>query len=371
MLSFYLIWTLIYFLLLSELTRFWPSSASKTKPVQIFPKVSVIIPCRNEAENIRRLSGEFKSLHFPNLELILVDDNSEDDTFELIEEAGLSDQRIVPLRSSGEGKKKAALEFGISQAKGEIILCSDADCSFPENWVDGMISPFENNETQLVAGPVMVTDNGRFVGAFQQADWASILLITAYFFSKNKPLMCSGANLAYRKSAFLEVGGYEGNRDFFSGDDEFLLKKIGKKFGSGSCVYLPFAETLVQTKSEPSWKALLNQRVRWAGKWKAHRSFSHALSAIFSFLVQLVWLGSFGLLGLGSFGLLVFGLVWASKIFTEKRSLGKVLRNLNIKFSNTNVVLTSFIHPIYVLAVGLGAIVGNFTWKGRRNSRSV
>ncbi len=336
----------------------------------MFPKVSILIPCRNEAENIHRLAGELKKLHYSNIELILVDDSSEDDTFELIEEVGIIDWRIVPLRSPGEGKK-VALEFAIDQAKGEIILCSDADCSFPENWVEGMISPFENKETQLVAGPVMVTGNGRFLGAFQKADWASILLLTSYFFSKNKPLMCSGANLAYRKSAFLEVGGYERNRNFSSGDDEFFLKKIVKTFGAGSCVYLPFAENLVQTKPEPSWKALINQRVRWAGKWKAHRSFSHAVSAVFSFLVQLVWLGSFGLLTLGSIGFLVFGLVWTSKILAEKRSLGKVLRSLGIQYRKTDFVLTSFIHPIYVLAVGLGAIVGNFTWKGRRNSRSV
>lgn len=370
MLSFYLIWTLIYFLLLSELARFWPEKVSETKPVQRVPIITILIPCRNEAENIDRLVGQLKNLQFPNLELILVDDRSEDNTFELIEAARMRDQRIVPLRSPGEGKK-AALEFGITHAKGEIILCSDADCSFPENWVEGMISPFEIKATQLVAGPVMVTGNGRFLGTFQQADWASILLITAYFFSKNKPLMCSGANFAYRKSAFLEVGGYEGNRDFASGDDEFLLKKIVKKFGSGSCVYLPFVGNLVQTKPEPSWEALLNQRVRWAGKWKAHRSFTHAVSAVFSFLVQLVWLGSFGLLAMGSMGLLVFGLVWTSKIFTEKRSLGKVLKSLGVHYRKTDSILISFIHPIYVLAVGLGSIVGNFVWKGRRTSRSV
>ncbi|MDI1321815.1 MAG: glycosyltransferase [Algoriphagus sp.] len=369
MLSFYLVWMLIYFLLLSELAKFWPERSCETKQVQVFPKVSVLIPCRNESENIHRLAGEFKRLHYPNLELIFVDDHSEDDTYELIEAAACSDLRIVPLRSPGEGKK-AALEFAIDQANGEIILCSDADCSFPENWVKGMVSQFDNQEIQLVAGPVIVTDNGRFLGAFQQADWASNLLVSAYFFSKSKPLMCSGANLAYRKSAFLDVLGYEGNRDFSSGDDEFLLKKIVKKYGASSCVYLPFVENLVQTKPEPNWKAFINQRVRWAGKWKAHRSYSHAVSAVFSFLAQLVWMGSFGLLTLGSLGILIFGMVWTSKILAEKRSLGKVLRIFGIKHRKIEFVLTSFIHPIYVLAVGLGAIQGNFTWKGRRNSRS-
>lgn len=370
MLSFYLIWTLIYFLLLSELARFWPKGTSPANQIQTFPKVSILIACRNESENIHRLAEELKRIQYPDLEIILVDDWSEDGTYELIEDTRISDQRIVPLKSPGEGKK-VALEFGISQADGEIILCTDADCTFPENWVEGMIFPFENKETQLVAGPVMVSKNERFLGAFQQADWASILLLSNFFFFKKKPLMCSAANLAYRKSAFLEVGGYEGNRDFSSGDDEFLLKKVVKTFGAESSVYSPFAENLVYTKPEPSWKALINQRVRWAGKWKAHGSFSHAVSAIFSFLVQLVWLGSFGLLALGSIGISIFGLVWLLKILAEKRCLGKIFRSIGIKYRTTDFVFTSFIHPIYVIAVGFGAILGNFAWKDRRDSRSV
>lgn len=368
MLSFYLVWTLIYFLLLSELAKSWPERTSKITSSLTFPKVSLLIPCRNESENIYRLSEEFKKIHFPDLEVILVDDQSEDGTFELIQSAGIRDQRIVALKSPGIGKK-SALEYGISQAKGEIILCSDADCSFPKNWVEGMVARFENQPIQLVAGPVMVKGSN-LLGHFQQTDWASILLLTSYFFSKKKPLMCSAANLAYRKSAFLEVMGYEGNRDFASGDDEFLLKKISQTFGAKSCIYLPFAENLVLTKSESNWKALINQRVRWAGKWKAHRSIAHAGSAIFSVVVQLIWLGSFGLLALGFSGYVVFGLVWSFKNFIETRYLGKVLRNIGIDHPSVNFIAISFVHPIYVLGVSLGAILGNFTWKGRRTGRS-
>lgn len=368
MLSFYLVWTLIYFLLLSELAKSWPEKDSKITPGLTFPKVSLLIPCRNESENIHRLSEQFQKIHYPNLELIMVDDESEDGTFELIQSEGIRERRLIALKSPGAGKK-AALEYGISQAQGEIILCTDADCRFPENWVEGMMGPFENQEIQLVAGPVMVEGTG-ILGHFQQADWASILLLTSYFFSKKKPLMCSAANLAYRKSAFLEVMGYEGNRDFASGDDEFLLKKISESFGTESCVYLPFVENLVLTKSESNWKALINQRVRWAGKWKAHRSFAHAGSAIFSVLVQLIWLGSLGLLNSGFRGYLVFGLVWIFKFLIETRYLGKVLRNIRIDHSLRNFIATSFIHPMYVLVVSLGAILGNFTWKGRRTGRS-
>lgn len=368
MLSFYLVWTLIYFLLLSEFAKSWPERTFKITPNLTFPKVTLMIPCRNESENIQRLTKELQKINYPNLEVLLVDDQSEDGTFELIVLAGKIDHRIVALKSSGLGKK-AALEFGNLYASDSIILCTDADCSFPENWVEGMIAPFENPEIQLVAGPVMV-EGKDLLAKFQQEDWASILLLTSYFFSKKTPLMCSAANLAYRKSAFLEVAGYEGNRDFASGDDEFLLKKISKAFGVGSCVYLPFAENLIMTKSESDWKALINQRVRWAGKWKAHRSLAHAGSAFFSVLVQFIWLGSFGLLTWGFWGYLIFGWVWTSKILIETRSLGKVLRCIAIEHSRVNFIATSIIHPIYVLVVSLGAILGNFTWKGRRVSRS-
>ena len=352
------------------MSRFWPTVQDEPLNQLFIPAVTLIIPFRNEAENIPNLSINLKRLKYPNLEIILIDDHSEDDSFELLKKPFGENQNVQVLKSKYTGKKRA-LEAGVRKAKGEIILCSDADCEFSELWIERMVLPFQNPKVQLVAGTVLIEEDGGFLAAFQTLDWASILLITNYSFVQQNPLMCSAANLAYRKVAFEKVTGYKGNLEFASGDDEFLLKKIHAEYGKGACYYLTSAESTVRTKPESSWEYLINQRVRWASKWKAHFSISHALSAAAAFLTQLIWIGSLYLIFLSEKGLLAFGLVWLIKIASEKLSLGKVLNALGHPPSSISVFKISLVHPFYVLRVGIAALSGKFTWKGRENWRSV
>tara|TARA_R110000850_G_scaffold37904_3_gene99468 strand:+ start:3182 stop:4258 length:1077 start_codon:yes stop_codon:yes gene_type:complete len=351
-------------------SRFWQKGEILPLTKSFFPSVTLIIPFRNEIENIQSLVSNLKKHAYPDLDILLIDDHSEDGSFQLLGKYFEGYQNVRVLQSANEGKKRA-LEYGVKIASGEIVLCTDADCDFPEYWVEHMILPFQNPKVQLVAGAVMVEGNGKFIEAFQSHDWASILLMTKYTFAQKEPLMCSGANLAYRKEAFQKVNGYEGNRDFASGDDEFLLKKIHKMYGKDACFYLSSPDILVITKPEPNWQALINQRVRWASKWRAHFSLSHAMSAAGVFLMQLIWIGSFYLIFLGGKGVLAFGLGWLIKVIAEKISLGKVLKNLDKQQSNLLIFQTSFVHPFYVLRVGIGTLIGKFTWKGRGNGRSV
>lgn len=183
--------------------------------------------------------------------------------------------------------------------------------------------------------------------------------------------MCSAANMAYRKSAFEAVNGYEGNLDQPSGDDEFLLKKIAGKFPEGSCVYVKQPEAMVFTESQKNWTALVQQRIRWASKWSAHQSFTHSFAAIFSLLIQLVWLTSFLLLFQGLFGMIGFLLVWIGKIFAEGNALAQPLKTYLIRQKLLNFIGTSFIHPIFVVVVGFAALSGKYSWKGRSKGRSV
>ena len=367
MISFYLIWCLGYFGMLFWLAQKWPKKPPRADFLPLSSTVSLIIPFRNEMENAPGLLAQLQKISKPQVQVILVDDQSEDGSFEFFFQHRLEVPNLLLVKSPGIGKK-AALTHGIHTASGELLLTSDADCRFPNFWVEQLTSPFSDQSVQLVAGPV-ISNSGmtRFFANFQQIEWASILLVTQFFFSKNTPLMCSGANLAFRKSAFLKVEGYLGNEHLLSGDDEFLLKKTVLRYGPGSCVYLPFRDLLVTTDSHSSWWAMLNQRIRWAGKWSVHRSFSHGFSAVLSFLAQLIWIGSFWFFSVPSFGGLFFGLIWLAKTGAERMALGKVLNSMGITLSLRDFILTSLLHPIYVMAVGLGALRGKFHWKGRSN----
>jgi poly-beta-1,6-N-acetyl-D-glucosamine synthase len=366
MISFYLLWCIGYLILLGWLSQQWPKGQPSLELSRGAKNVSLIIPFRNEAQNVSRLLKELKKLEAENLEILLIDDQSEDDSFARFNQGARAIAGLSVLKSPGLGKK-AALDFGIKNSKGEIVLTSDADCSFPEFWLDGMLSSFEDPPVQLVAGPVLSRLNGKgFFQKFQQIEWGSILLLTQFSFSQNNPLMCSGANLAFRKSAFSEVRGYQGNEQILSGDDEFLLKKIANHFGPGSCRYLPFQECLVWTAAQDSWGSLINQRIRWAGKWRLHRSFFHVLSSFGAFVFQVVWGMSFILLLKPGAWLLLI-LIWGLKIYGEKKTLGKVLKSFEVRLPFGVFILTSLIHPVYVLCIAFGSIRGKFAWKGRSN----
>jgi cellulose synthase/poly-beta-1,6-N-acetylglucosamine synthase-like glycosyltransferase len=178
--------------------------------------------------------------------------------------------------------------------------------------------------------------------------------------------MCSAANMAYRKKAFLEVEGYEGNEALLSGDDEFLLKKMVHTYGVDAVVYLN--QNLVFTQPQASWASLFSQRIRWASKWKSHQSLAHVLSAVFPVAVQLVFLSSFFLLFLGIPGVLVFASIWILKFYFETYTLGNVLRNFGIRPHIIWFLMTGIVHPMYVLVSAFGTLFVKFEWKGRYSS---
>ena len=366
MICFYLLWTLCYIVLLNWFAGKWPNKTPKVDSVCNFPSVTLLIPVRNESENLDTLFRELRKIIYPKLQILLIDDQSEDGSFSILEEKSTKDLRVKSLQSPGRGKKHA-LEFGVENANSELIICSDADCRFSEDWIKKMVNSFSDSNVQLVCGPVMTENQDTFFQRFQQIEWASILLLTQFFFQRGKPLMCSGANLSYRKSAFLTVKGYDQNREHLSGDDEFLLKKVSAHFGKDSCVYLPYQEQLVFTKPQPHWAALLSQRVRWAGKWRMHGNFAHVFSAVISVLIQLIWFASLILLGYKLYGFLTFSVVWIGKVWTEKATLGKVLRKLGLSLSDLDFIKTGLLHPFYMLWVAVGALQGKFVWKGREN----
>lgn len=365
MINFYLFWLLIYVLFLWIMAKKWsaPKSMGLEKVGEL--QVSLIIPFRNESQNIDNLLRQLAKIEIEVAEILLIDDHSEDDSRTKLKKHADSHERIKIADSPGIGKK-AAVEFGLAQAKGSIILVSDADCSFSQTWVNELVRPFADPEIQLVAGPVLSqVETEGFLDRFQQIEWASILLLTHYFFQIQNPLMCSAANLAYRKTAFIAVNGFEGNHEIASGDDEFLLKKMMKKYGSTSCRYLVDREVLVWTRPQEDLFALLNQRMRWAGKWKQHSSISHRMTSVFFAGIQVVWISSFCLPFFGWIYLMVFLGLWGVKIGSEISVLGRVLHRFGAPMSVSSYIKTGIFHPFYVILTVSGIFFGKYVWKGR------
>ncbi|MCL6261646.1 glycosyltransferase [Aquiflexum sp. TKW24L] len=369
MLTFYLLFGILYGLLLVLLGKTWmgkPQVFTENREPEL---VTLLVPYRNERHNIPVILPQISGLSFRPLQVIFINDQSEDGGKELLEDLiqSISDEylKILSLDSIGVGKK-AAIKTGIQNAFGSLILTTDADCFLPSDWVEQMIQPFSDENTMMVAGPILPKGDQGFFQNFQQIEWASILLVTQAGFYFGSPIMCSAANMAYRKSAFFEVEGYLGNENLLSGDDEFLLKKMVNRFGPDAVVYQK--ENLVYTQTQHSWNELFSQRFRWASKWKSHQSIAHLLAALFPVAVQLIFLSSFSMLFLGIQGSLVFGLIWLLKVYFETRTLGKVLRTFGVHPKIGWFLLTGIVHPIYVLVSAFGALFVKFQWKGRYSS---
>lgn len=369
MLSFYVFFGILYALLLRGLGKSWRWETSGIRKEETPTDVSIVVAYRNEAKNLGNLIDSVLSLTHRPLELVMVNDHSEDGGKMLVDAYRTklleTEIRLVSSDNIGFGKK-AAVTHGVEIAGGEVILTTDADCELPTQWVELMLAAFAEEEVHLVAGPVISSGQAGFFERFQQIEWASILLVTQAGFLLGNPIMCSAANMAFRKSAFQQVNGFQGNDHIPTGDDEFLLKKFVRQFGAGSTKYLAHSAALVKTQPHVGWSALFSQRIRWASKWRHHGSITHMLAAVFPAAVQLVWLVSCLLLQQGWKGILVFCFIWILKISYEKMALGKVLKGLSIPIPSTGFWITSIIHPWYVLITAVGTLFVNYTWKGRK-----
>lgn len=366
MITLYIFVGIVYQLILLLLYRFAQKPKENSLAIEPVP-VSVIVPFRNEEENLVHCLERICCNQGAEFEVICVDDHSTDAGREkvVMMQEKFPQVQLRLLSNPGEGKK-SAITHAVDMSMYDVILTTDADCDVPPNWIQVMRKRL-GEDIQLVAGPVMSVGRQGFFKGFQQIDWGSIGLVTRAGIYNNRPLMCSAANMLYRKSAFIGVNGYRGNEQILSGDDEFLLKKIIQNFGPSAIAYQAHASALVYTEAMKTWKDLIHQRVRWASKWRLHGFSFHSLSAFVPVLFQLTFLCLFFL------PILIPQLWWLAclllsmKLLGERFVLGAVLQSYGISHSFRVWLLTSLIHPVYVLVVGIQTFYRKIEWKGRKS----
>lgn len=250
--------------------------------------VSVVVACRNEQENITKLLKKLKEQDYPSgsFEVIIVDDNSIDSTAEIARRLIDSDNFQL-IRNSGKGKKKA-LETGITAARGELILTTDADCRMGKSWMRTISSFYEENEPDMIICPVRFSPLKGFFGRFQELEFMSLQGITAGTAAMGMATMCNGANLAFTKTAY--TGNKENLRfDIATGDDIFLLHSM-KKNGL-RILWLESHDAVVTTDPPPDLKSFLRQRKRWASKSTAYKDRFSILLGIVTFVTILMQAG--------------------------------------------------------------------------------
>jgi len=345
--------------------------------------VSIIVPARNESENIVDCLQSLQQQQYPPLkyEIIVIDDHSTDNTLALAKAFSSDRLRVFELseflddtEKIGSYKKKA-IEHGIDQSNAEIIITIDADCTVDRQWLSSIVSCFERDNYQLITGPVAFVDDAGFTEKFQALDFAGLMLTTGALVNHNAGLMCNGANLSFRKSAFRAVNGYDEVDQYGSGDDVFLMYKINQLYPE-SCHFLKSISATVYTSAQPNWSAFFRQRIRWASKNKHFKDQRTNIQLLLIFLFNLSIAVNFVLLIILWFA--GADISWLFSVFVlqliGKSLIDFVYLSTAASFFNRSDLLWVFLpaqimHILYITIVGFAGNIGNYSWKGRKYER--
>lgn len=335
------------------------------------PDVSILLPVRNEEGVIEKVLFSLSKQVFltPGSEVLVIDDGSIDRTAELAEKAikELGPDRFRLIRLMPAVGKKKAIGSGVSHARREIIVTTDADCQHPPGWFATMSGNFMDPSTMMVAGPVKSAPGKGLFGGFQELEFLGLVTSGAGAAGLGHPIYCNGANLAYRKAAFLEVGGFAGNEQYASGDDVFLLHKIKRHFGGRTIKFDGSPSGWVTTEAPGNLRCFLEQRARWASKSKGYED-AMALSTTLSVLVfniMMVIMAGLAISGWKNAGLAVL-CAWILKMAVDFPILYMGAVNTGRRKLLAAYPLFQLAYPFYVLAVAVRVGFGGFRWKEGR-----
>jgi poly-beta-1,6-N-acetyl-D-glucosamine synthase len=332
-------------------------------------KISVIIPARNEEEYIGTLLSALQHQFYSAalFEVIVIDDHSTDKTASIVQQYHFA--KLIQLKEEDiNSYKKKAIETGIAAATGELIVTTDADCIPPTDWLQTIASFYKKTNAAFIAAPVVIDCGLSAVQIFQSLDFMVLQGITGASVYKKIHSMCNGANLAYEKKVFYEVGGFEGIDNIASGDDMLLMHKIWKKYPD-RVHYLKSKDAIVSTQPVNSWAAFFNQRIRWASKadkYDDKRIFA-VLLLVYLFNVSLLILPIAAIFIHSSFSITYYWLLLlGAKTIVELLFLYPVA-----EFFNKTKLLWLFplfqpLHILYTVIAGFLGKFGSYSWKGRK-----
>ena len=329
------------------------------------PKISVIIPFRNEEVNLQNCLESFQNQNFDinHFEIILVNDHSNDKSVQIVENFIQNSDLSIRLTSLVEKtSKKEALKVGIELAQNPIIATTDADCIVSNNWLQSIAVNFSNKKDMLL-GPVLFSKSVGFLAAFQSLDMFAIQGVEFGALGFNQPILNNAANLSYSKKAFSKVGGFD-SFDTPSGDDIFLLEKFKSKGLKINGVLSN--DFLVETQPEKTWSSFFNQRVRWSSKSKHYSDkfllFISGLILIQNIALLFIYLGIL----LVEKHCLTFLFLLLTKWLIDFILLFLVASFFKRKSTMFYFIPVQLVYPIYVITVWIASVLLSFEWKGRK-----
>ena len=329
-------------------------------------KVSVLIAARNEEKNIDKLLQSLYNQNFPKefYEVIIVDDNSEDNTKKIIENFinNHKDINIKVLNAESEGKKKAIYQ-ALHNAENELIMVTDADCELKSTWIESVVSFYQEKKCKMILAPVLLSPANNLFEKMQVLEHLSLIASTAGSASIGCPVMCNGANMAYEREAALEVEKLRHDFNIASGDDMFLLEQFVKKYGHKNVKFLLNKSAIVETKTCKTIKEFIRQRRRWVSKSKSYTNCKIILTALvvlfFNLSIVSLFLSAFFIPALWS----LYFLLTLLKFFIDFPILKSITNFMNQGKILKWTLPLEFIYPFYVVFTAISGLLLKVNWK--------
>lgn len=340
------------------------------------PMVSVVVAARDEEAHIGTCLALLASQDHPadRYEVIVVDDGSRDRTAEVV--AAASADSLAPIRlirmEDGQGKK-AALARGVRQARGGIVLTTDADCRVPRTWISAMVAAFDADDVGMVVGFSQIGEPGvagPWPEGWEAEDFLLLMAAAMGSVGAGHPMGASGQNLGFRAEAFAEVGGYTTIRHRASGDDVLLLQLL-RRTDRWTVRFSADPRAFVVHPPCDGLPGLLRQRARWASNAPYQLHLDPVL-----FLYLCTTLAANALLaltpafwGAGVVALPALVGAWAVKVGAELVLHRGATHAFGRADLHRHFPLWAISQPYYVLVIGALGTVGRFSWKRRQYRR--
>ena len=348
----------------------------KLQDLQPKTKFSVVIPFRNEAKNLPKLLASISNLNYPKamFEIILIDDDSEDDSVSIIEkfvntsrknhDTLIDNIKIIKNTRTSNSPKKDAITSAIKVSKFNWIVTTDADCILPKYWLDTFDECIQTRQAHCIVAPVTYHGKTSFLNRFQTLDFLSLQGATIGGFGIKKPFMCNGANFAYCKSDFYTVNGFEGNTTISSGDDVFLLEKL-RHLDAKKIHYLKSKHAIVTTNPTETTKQLIQQRLRWASKTSNYKYWFAKLVGLIVLLGNLIFIGLIPAVLFTNLSLKIGIALFVIKFSIDFLLLFKTSRFFKQENLLLSYLLSSFIYPFFNVYIAFLSFFSSYEWKGR------
>lgn len=340
-------------------------------PEKVSPKtkVTVLVAARNEEENIERTIKALINQKYPKhlLEIIIIDDHSTDNTAWIVSRYFDDSVRLLKLNESQilNSYKKKAISEGIRLATGDLMVTTDADCCMDENWLYTIVSFYEQFDWKLISSPVIFFEERNRFEKLQTLEFLYLIGLGAASIGNKMPSTCNGANLAYTKQVFNELGGFRGIDDLASGDDELFLHKVASAY-PGSIGFCKSLDAMVYTHAKPNLREFIRQRKRWASKSTKYKNKSIVVLGVTIWLFNVFIFLNLAIGLYNSEYLRIAGLSLFCKFLVEVFFLNLMLRfTKRLQFIRFMPLLT-VVHIIYMIYIGIAGNSGKYIWKGRR-----